>query len=243
MTGITIAAPGGRGDHRDLPRRTPAHIWLSLLVRKALLWAATVFAPLAFSGASRGRFTRVDHSKWGCSSSTRSKPLPATNAPSGKPRRAASRRAPETDPDPPSRHNLPSDCSRSKKTASRPVSRPSPTGSASWLSLTRPAGKAWTRSPISTRNATPPQPHSVLNNHRRRREPHLRTRPRRPKHPRRPPGPNQPRNKTAPHGSGAVSNSASLVELGGFEPPTFSLRTRRATNCAIAPDHRALRAL
>ena len=25
------------------------------------------------------------------------------------------------------------------------------------------------------------------------------------------------------------------VELGGFEPPTFSLRTRRATNCAIAP--------
>ena len=26
-----------------------------------------------------------------------------------------------------------------------------------------------------------------------------------------------------------------LVELGGFEPPTFSLRTRRATNCAIAP--------
>ena len=27
----------------------------------------------------------------------------------------------------------------------------------------------------------------------------------------------------------------SAVELGGFEPPTFSLRTRRATNCAIAP--------
>ena len=27
----------------------------------------------------------------------------------------------------------------------------------------------------------------------------------------------------------------SVVELGGFEPPTFSLRTRRATNCAIAP--------
>ena len=26
-----------------------------------------------------------------------------------------------------------------------------------------------------------------------------------------------------------------FVELGGFEPPTFSLRTRRATNCAIAP--------
>ena len=26
-----------------------------------------------------------------------------------------------------------------------------------------------------------------------------------------------------------------VVELGGFEPPTFSLRTRRATNCSIAP--------
>ena len=28
-----------------------------------------------------------------------------------------------------------------------------------------------------------------------------------------------------------------VVELGGFEPPAFSLRTRRATNCAIAPKH------
>lgn len=28
----------------------------------------------------------------------------------------------------------------------------------------------------------------------------------------------------------------SLVELRDFEPLTFSLRTRRATNCAIAPD-------
>ncbi len=26
-----------------------------------------------------------------------------------------------------------------------------------------------------------------------------------------------------------------MVDLGGFEPPTFSLRTRRATNCAIGP--------
>ena len=26
-----------------------------------------------------------------------------------------------------------------------------------------------------------------------------------------------------------------LVELRGFEPRTYSLRTRRATNCAIAP--------
>ncbi len=35
-----------------------------------------------------------------------------------------------------------------------------------------------------------------------------------------------------------VGKGSSLVrgvELGGFEPPTFSLRTRRATNCAIAP--------
>ena len=30
-------------------------------------------------------------------------------------------------------------------------------------------------------------------------------------------------------------NNDQLVELGGFEPPTFSLRTKRATNCAIAP--------
>ena len=28
---------------------------------------------------------------------------------------------------------------------------------------------------------------------------------------------------------------SALVELRGFEPLTFSLRTRRATNCAIAP--------
>ena len=36
----------------------------------------------------------------------------------------------------------------------------------------------------------------------------------------------------------SVGKGSSLVrgvELGGFEPPTFSLRTRRATNCAIAP--------
>ena len=33
----------------------------------------------------------------------------------------------------------------------------------------------------------------------------------------------------------ACSRKTLLVELGGFEPPTFSLRTRRATNCAIAP--------
>ena len=28
-----------------------------------------------------------------------------------------------------------------------------------------------------------------------------------------------------------------MVELRGFEPLTFSLRTRRATNCATAPMH------
>ena len=35
--------------------------------------------------------------------------------------------------------------------------------------------------------------------------------------------------------AGQGSNVQLYVELGGFEPPTFSLRTRRATNCAIAP--------
>ena len=29
-----------------------------------------------------------------------------------------------------------------------------------------------------------------------------------------------------------------MVELRGFEPLTFSLRTRRATNCATAPSRR-----
>src|SRR5690606_16834590 len=33
-----------------------------------------------------------------------------------------------------------------------------------------------------------------------------------------------------------VIRPARLVELRGFEPLTFSLRTRRATNCATAPD-------
>jgi site-specific DNA recombinase len=28
----------------------------------------------------------------------------------------------------------------------------------------------------------------------------------------------------------------SVVELRGFEPLTYSMRTSRATNCAIAPD-------
>ena len=34
---------------------------------------------------------------------------------------------------------------------------------------------------------------------------------------------------------GGVSCKSTMVELRGFEPLTFSLRTRRATNCAIAP--------
>ena len=34
---------------------------------------------------------------------------------------------------------------------------------------------------------------------------------------------------------GDVSCKSTMVELRGFEPLTFSLRTRRATNCAIAP--------
>ena len=32
-----------------------------------------------------------------------------------------------------------------------------------------------------------------------------------------------------------MSRLITLVELRGFEPLTFSLRTRRATNCATAP--------
>ena len=35
-----------------------------------------------------------------------------------------------------------------------------------------------------------------------------------------------------------VQSLVSLVELRGFEPLTFSLRTRRATNCATAPNSR-----
>ena len=38
---------------------------------------------------------------------------------------------------------------------------------------------------------------------------------------------------------GKGSSLVPSVELGGFEPPTFSLRTRRATNCAIAPNARS----
>ena len=42
--------------------------------------------------------------------------------------------------------------------------------------------------------------------------------------------------RTLPHDeAGQGSNVTGYVELGGFEPPAFSLRTRRATNCAIAP--------
>ena len=37
------------------------------------------------------------------------------------------------------------------------------------------------------------------------------------------------------HQAGQVSNFSSLVELGGFEPPTSSMPWKRATNCAIAP--------
>lgn len=37
------------------------------------------------------------------------------------------------------------------------------------------------------------------------------------------------------HSRFCIKMSVLVVELGGFEPPAFSLRTRRATNCAIAP--------
>ena len=45
-------------------------------------------------------------------------------------------------------------------------------------------------------------------------------------------------NKARTSANVSVGKGSSLVrgvELGGFEPPTFSLRTKRATNCAIAP--------
>ena len=68
-------------------------------------------------------------------------------------------------------------------------------------------------------------------------------------------GPHKASQRSARNTSGATSNTTTgttptrpniqktdirigcrpVVELGGFEPPTFSLRTRRATNCAIAP--------
>ena len=44
---------------------------------------------------------------------------------------------------------------------------------------------------------------------------------------------NEARTETIDDGKGP--SLMRVVELGGFEPPTFSLRTRRATNCAIAP--------
>ena len=57
------------------------------------------------------------------------------------------------------------------------------------------------------------------------------------------PGPTAPRTPAAPQATTRPGiqetdiriGCRSVVELGGFEPPTFSLRTRRATNCAIAP--------
>src|SRR5690606_26991152 len=49
----------------------------------------------------------------------------------------------------------------------------------------------------------------------------------------------QPRVQTPAHSQAdGCLNMKRWVELGGFEPPTFSLRTRRATNCAIAPGRR-----
>ena len=52
---------------------------------------------------------------------------------------------------------------------------------------------------------------------------------------------NRKRRQLDAHGVANVlsSNFALLVELRGFEPLTFSLRTRRATNCATAPSRRA----
>ena len=66
-----------------------------------------------------------------------------------------------------------------------------------------------------------------------------------PTHPTRPPSaslptpasmpcPKSPRKQVCP-ARFLAGQTFEVVELGGFEPPTFSLRTRRATNCAIAP--------
>ena len=55
------------------------------------------------------------------------------------------------------------------------------------------------------------------------------------------PGPTAPGTPAAPQQRPGIQKTdirigcRPVVELGGFEPPTFSLRTRRATNCAIAP--------
>ena len=48
------------------------------------------------------------------------------------------------------------------------------------------------------------------------------------------PRPKSPQKQNCP-ASFLAGQTSHVVELGGFEPPTFSLRTRRATNCAIAP--------
>jgi hypothetical protein len=42
-------------------------------------------------------------------------------------------------------------------------------------------------------------------------------------------------NPASPSAYAQVRRGFSEVELRGFEPLTFSLRTRRATNCATAP--------
>jgi predicted membrane-bound spermidine synthase len=56
LVGINIAAPGVGAIitifMAGLAITAAAIVWLSLLVRKALLLVAVVFAPLAFSGAS-----------------------------------------------------------------------------------------------------------------------------------------------------------------------------------------------
>ena len=39
-----------------------------------------------------------------------------------------------------------------------------------------------------------------------------------------------------PYRAPSALNCSNSVELRGFEPLTYSMRTSRATNCAIAPD-------
>ena len=72
LVGINIAAPGVGAIitifAAGLAITAAAIVWLSLLVRKALLLVAVVFAPLAFSGASWDA-SRVDRGSGRCSSS------------------------------------------------------------------------------------------------------------------------------------------------------------------------------
>ena len=97
--------------------------------------------------------------------------------------------------------------------------------------------------PLRQRQPPPVQP-SLLHQdlHRRRRpiprreQPPLRNAPRPPDQRQRPHlDPRQQQSPNRNHRRWQSSSLVFVVELRGFEPLTFSLRTRRATSCAIAP--------